>query len=159
MTMKSLNKLKNILSIDTYDLEFESQMVQSRIVSTLLEVIEEKKLKQKDLEELTGLSQPFISALFHNRKKLNVEHIALFQKALDIVLQPPTYLDVNDHKRNFYSDNSIYNKDLMKSFDDIHIISFTFNEISHNYKNQFLKDELIEMPIIRKNENKVLDYA
>lgn len=159
MTMKSLNKLKNILSIDTFDLEFESQMVQSRIVSTLLEVIDDKKLKQKDLEELTGLSQPFISALFHNRKKLNVEHIALFQKALDIVLQTPTYLDVNEHKRNFYSDSSFYNEDLIKSFDDIHIISFELNEISYNYRNQFLKDELIEMPITRKKENKVFDYA
>lgn len=163
MTMKSLNKLKEIFSIDTFDLEFESQMVQSRIISTLLEVIESKKLKQKDLVELTGLSQPFISALFHNRKKLNVEHIALFQKALDIVLQPPTYLDANEHKKYYYSDNScFYNEDLILFFGNIYEVPFSFNEIVKNYSHDFLKDELIEIPIIRKKENKenkVLDYA
>lgn len=159
MTMKSLNKLKDIFSVDSFDLEFEAQMVQSRIVSTLLEVIENKKFKQKELEELTGLSQPFISALFHNRKKLNVEHIALFQKALDIVLQPPTYLDANEHKRHYYSDNDFYKEDLMKSFDNIQVISFSFNDISNNYDHNFLKEDLIEMPTIRKKENKVFDYA
>jgi len=158
-TMKSLEKINKIFSIETFDLEFESQMVQSRIVSTLLEVIESKNLKQKDLEELTGLSQPFISALFHNRRKLNVEHIALFQNALDIVLLPPSYLEANEHKNKYYSDNEFCKKDLKKSFDNLHIIHYSFNTVLDNYTRDFLKDELMETPIIRNKENKVFDYA
>lgn len=157
--MKSLDKINKIFSEETFDLDFESQMVQSRIVSTLLEVIESKNLKQKDLEELTGLSQPFISALFHNRKKLNVEHIALFQNALDIVLLPPSYMEANDHKIKYYSENDFCENDIIKSFDNIKILHYSFNTVINHYTDDFLRDELREIPSIRNKENKVFDYA
>jgi len=100
--MKSLNKIKKQLNNIDFDLVFESQMVQSRIISSILEVIEEKKYTQQDLENLTGLSQPFLSGLFNNRKKLNVEHIAKFQNALQIVFQPPKCLSKTEHNHMYY---------------------------------------------------------
>ncbi len=105
MNMKLLDNIKSQLNNDNFDIVFESEMVQSRIVSTFLEVIESKKLTQNDLEELTGLSQPFLSALFNNRKKLNVEHIAKLQNALKIVLQPPKYLTIEEHYHTYYQED------------------------------------------------------
>lgn len=102
MNMKSLNNYKNAFEISSFDLEHEANMVQSRILSSLLEVIEKKGLTQLDLEVLTGLKQPFLSAVFNNRKKINMGHIALLQNALEIVLQPPTYLSKNEHLNKFY---------------------------------------------------------
>ena len=100
--MKSLAELKKIFTEKSFDLEFESQMVQSRIVSTFLEVIEDKNITQKELEEKTGLSQPFISALLNNRKKLNVEHIARLQNALDVKLKSPEYISNSDYEKEYF---------------------------------------------------------
>ena len=102
MNMKSLNTYRNAFDATSFDLEHEANMVQSRILSSLLEVIEKKGLTQLDLEVLTGLKQPFLSAVFNNRKKINMEHIALLQNALDIVLQPPAYLTKDQHLNKFY---------------------------------------------------------
>lgn len=49
-----------------------------------------------------GLPQPFLSVLLNSKKKLNVEHIAMFQQALGIVLQPPQYLPIEEHENKFY---------------------------------------------------------
>lgn len=105
MNMKSLNKYQGFFNNESFDLDHEAKMVQSRILSTLLGVIEDKGITQEELEELTGLKQPFISAIFNSRKRLNMEHIALFQRALDIVLQPPMYLTKGQHKSKFYHQN------------------------------------------------------
>lgn len=107
MDMKSLNKLTKHLNDNNFDILFESHMVQSRIISSILNAIEFKKLTQQDLEKLTGLSQPFLSALFNNRRKLNVEHIAKLQNALGIIFQPPTYL-LNEHHLNEYYNEEQY---------------------------------------------------
>lgn len=112
--MKSLNKLNKLdkfisqLDINNFDVAYETDMVQTRILSPILEVIERKNLTQSELEDLTGLKQPFISALFNNRRKLNMEHIALFQNALNIVLQPPSYLSMEDHITKFYTPVEYY---------------------------------------------------
>ncbi|MEK8179919.1 helix-turn-helix transcriptional regulator [Flavobacterium buctense] len=103
--MKLLDQIRNQLNENRVDIVFESQMVQSRIVSTFLEVIENNKVTQKELEERTGLSQPFLSAIFNNRKKLNVEHIAKLQNALNIILQPPKYLTTEEHYNTYYQDD------------------------------------------------------
>ena len=101
--MKYLNKFKDMFNSKSFDLEHETDMVQSRIVSTILEVKEKTGMTQKKLSELTGLKQPFISALFNNRKRLNMEHIALFQNAMEFKLQPPKYLSSKEHFNKFYS--------------------------------------------------------
>lgn len=105
INMKSLNKLKEMLSSTNFDLDYEAQMVQSRILSTILEIMEEKEVVQSDLEKLTGLSQPFLSSVLNNRKNLSMKHIALFQRALGIVLQPPEAISNVAHKAKFYNEN------------------------------------------------------
>jgi predicted XRE-type DNA-binding protein len=105
MNTKLSNNIKSLLKQSDFNLEHESKMVQARILSTILEIIDHKNLTQVELEELTGLKQPFLSGLFNQRKKLNMEHIALFQNALRIKLQPPTYLNEEEHNEKFYSDD------------------------------------------------------
>jgi predicted XRE-type DNA-binding protein len=102
--MKLSNSIKSLLLKNDFDLEYESNMVQSRFLSSIIEVVEDKNITQAELSEKTGLKQPFISALFNLHKNLNMNHIALFQKALDIKLQPPTYFSEDKHSEMFYSD-------------------------------------------------------
>ena len=102
MSTKLSNSIKSLLEKDDFNLEHESKMVQARFLSTFLNIIEDKKLTQLDLEKMTGLKQPFLSGLFNQRRKLNMEHIALFQNALKIKLQPPEYLNSQEHNEKFY---------------------------------------------------------
>lgn len=109
--MKLLNELRDQLQFQDFDLEHESNMVQSRLLSPILEVIEEKGLTQSQLAIKTGLKQPFISAIFNVRKKLSMEHIALLQNALGIVMQPPEYLSEHQHINKFYSKSDYQESD------------------------------------------------
>lgn len=101
--MKSLNKIRDELENKGFDLRHESDMVQSRILSPIIEAMEKEGLTQDELSKKTGLKQPFISAILNVRKKLNMEHIALFQEALGIVIQTPEALSINEHKYKFYN--------------------------------------------------------
>ena len=100
--MTLLNKIQSEFENNGFDLEHESNMVQSRILSPIIEAIDEQGITQEKLSEKTGLSQPFISAILNIRKKLNTEHIALFQKALGIIIQTPKALAISEHKSKFY---------------------------------------------------------
>lgn len=102
MKQDTLQEVLSTLETTSFDLTFEAAMVQNRILHTFLEVIEKKKITQAELSERMGLSQPFLSALLNSKKKLNVEHIAKFQHALGIVLQPPQYLSIEEHENKFY---------------------------------------------------------
>lgn len=104
MNTKLSNNIKSLLKNEEFNLDYESSMVQSRILSSILKVIEGKKMTQTELSEKTGLKQPFLSGLFNLHKKLNMNHIALLQKALDIKLQPPNYYSKEEHYKTFYSD-------------------------------------------------------
>jgi transcriptional regulator with XRE-family HTH domain len=144
MNTKSLNQTIDKLNSQDFDLKLESQMVQSRIVSTLLEVIQEKGLTQTDLERSTGLSQPFISSLLNINKKLSMEHIALFQKALGIVLQPPLPLSEDMHHRKFYESEDYSDLDIAR-FESLrsknleyHIKEYT--DFESRARNRFSKD-------------------
>ncbi|MFM7023237.1 MAG: XRE family transcriptional regulator [Flavobacteriales bacterium] len=101
--MTLLNKIQSEFDDNIFDIEHESNMVQSRLLSPIIETIESQGITQEELAEKTGLAQPFISAVLNIRKNLNMEHIALFQKALGIILQPPTTLTGKEHKSKFYS--------------------------------------------------------
>lgn len=105
MNTKLSNSIKSLLKRKGFDLEHESKMTQARILSPLLAIIEDRRITQLELEESTGLKQPFLSGLFNQRRKLNMEHIALLQEALNVKLQPPAYLDNEEHIEKFYSDN------------------------------------------------------
>jgi len=104
MNTKLSNKIKSILKLKEFNLEHESKMAQARILSSILEVVDNKKLTQVELEELTGLKQSFLSGLFNQNRNLSMKHIALLQNALGIVLQPPSYLTVDNHEEKFYSE-------------------------------------------------------
>lgn len=158
-TMKLLNKIKDELKLDTFNIEFESEMVQSRILSSFLEVIDEKGLTQTDLEKLTGLTQPFISALFNNRRKLNVEHIALFQEALKIVLQPPTYLSKEEHTNKFYTDTDYCFNENIFSVDNF--ISQMDLDFFPTDKNDFIEEQVVTTKKSNQinNQLNVLQYA
>lgn len=158
MNTKLLNKAKSLLNNKNFDIAFESQMVQSRIISTLLEVIENKNLTQKDLENLTGLKQPFLSALFNNRKKLNVEHIARFQNALKIVLQPPKYLTLEEHHNTYYQEDEYVglnkiNETLKKEIEFICYKNFLSNE-----RNSYSEDKNFHSPRTSK-KIELYDFA
>lgn len=139
MNTKLSNNIKSLLKQSDFNLEHESKMVQARILSTILEIIDDKNLTQLDLQELTGLKQPFLSGLFNQNKKLNMEHIALFQNALKIKLQPPTYLNEEEHNEKFYSDDG-------------------YEPARTYFPNSFsLKDERIISWINTKNYNYIID--
>ncbi|WP_034236098.1 transcriptional regulator [Arenibacter certesii] len=139
MNTKLSNNIKSLLKQSDFNLEHESKMVQARILSTILEIIDDKNLTQLDLEELTGLKQPFLSGLFNQHKKLNMEHIALFQNALRIKLQPPAYLNEEEHYEKYYSEDGY--EPVRTYFPD----SFT------------LKDERIISWINKKNNKYIID--
>ena len=105
MNLKLLNEIQKSLDDSDFDLAHESNMAQARILSPFIEIIESEGITQEDLESKTGLSQPFLSAILNIRKKLNMEHIALLQNALGVVLQPPTILSKSEHSKKFYSKN------------------------------------------------------
>ena len=149
-----LNQLRRTLNDDKFDLQFESEMVQSRIISTFLDIIDQKHYTQKELESLTGLKQPFISALFNNRKKLNVEHIALFQKALNIILQPPSYLSKDEHISKFYKDEDFEYDSLISTQDKV-IRLYNFDVLMKENKYKEDNSNAIEL----KGEIDLYQYA
>lgn len=107
MNTKSLEKIKAaISSVRKFDLDYESEMVQARILSPFYEIIEDNNISQVELEKLTGIKQSFLSGLFGGSRKLSMKHIALLQKGLGVVIQPPKYLGFIDHNTEHYTDSS-----------------------------------------------------
>jgi transcriptional regulator with XRE-family HTH domain len=159
--MKSLNKLKELFASKPFDLEFESQMVQSRIVSTFLEVIENLNITQKELEEKTGLSQPFISALLNNRKKLNVEHIAKLQNALGIKLKAPEYFSNYQYENEYFKEIEYTENRFIGDFNNIHNFKKTIKDkLISCYCDKFVKDtnETEDKVVIKPNKH-IFEYV
>jgi predicted XRE-type DNA-binding protein len=100
--MKLLNKIKEGFKDEGFDLDHESSMVQARILSPILEKIERDKISQINLAELTGFTQPLLSALFNNTKKLSMKHISLLQKGLGVVIQSSDILTLKEHEERFH---------------------------------------------------------
>ncbi|WP_329805210.1 helix-turn-helix domain-containing protein [Flavobacterium facile] len=159
MNTKLLNKIKSELNNNCFDIVFESQMVQSRIISSFLEVIESKNFTQKDLEDLTGLTQPFLSGLFNNRKKLNVEHIARLQNALNIVLQPPKYLSVEEHHNTYYQEDEYLGLSKMNEFFKKEIESICRNRHLINDNNSYSKEKIFQTKKTSVKKTEQYDYA
>lgn len=102
--MKSLNEIKSEFEHKSFDLAFETGMVQSRILGPIIQEMENQGITQGELAKRTGLSQPFISAVLNIRKRLSMEQIALFQNALGIVLQMPEIMSKEEHRNKYYSE-------------------------------------------------------
>jgi transcriptional regulator with XRE-family HTH domain len=159
MNTKLLNKIKSQLNNNNFDIVFESQMVQSRIISTFLEVIENKKLTQKDLEDLTGLTQPFLSGLFNNRKKLNVEHIAKFQNALKIVLQPPKYLTLEEHHNTYYQEDEYIGLNKMNELFKKEIELICLNRFLIDEKKSYTEEKFFQCTKSSTQKTEQYEYA
>lgn len=158
MNMKLFEQIRNQLNENKVDIVFESQMVQSRIVSTFLEVIENNKVTQKELEERTGLSQPFLSAIFNNRKKLNVEHIAKLQNALDIILQPPKYLTNEEHYNTYYQEDEylgLIERNIIMAKE---VCEFTFDKLIQDNK-RYPRENFLYTKSIRLIRKESYEYA
>ncbi len=109
MNTKSLEKIKAAISnvnVRKFNLDYEAEMVQARILSPFYEIIEDNNISQVELEKLTGIKQSFLSGLFGGSRKLSMKHIALLQKGLEIVMQPPKYLSLIDHNTEHYTDST-----------------------------------------------------
>ena len=159
--MKSLSKIQSEFDNTQFDLEHESDMVQSRLLSPIIEAIEKEGLTQAELAERTGLKQPFISAILNVRKKLNMEHIALFQKALGIVVQPPEVLSVKDHKSKYYSEEE-YEASTILIFEEISHLHYTksIETYSHGDKKiAYTNRKLGFGSIAIKTKENVSDYG
>lgn len=102
-------------------LEIEVKMVQSRLLSPIIAKMEEVGMTQKELAKRSGMTQPFVNSVLNIRKKISVEHIAKFQKALGIVLQPPIALTEEEHYRAFYDPD--YHAEYKKFKETIHLIA------------------------------------
>ena len=155
MNTKSLNKIKKALTVPDFDLEFEAQMVQSRLLSPLIEIMEEKRITQSELAKKTGLSQPFINGLLHLHKKLNMEHIALIQKALGVVLQPPEALTEEAHRKKFYEEYEPLPEKNLFTFDEENLRKIFEKNYSLDNENYTIISE--RQPVYdfsRKTENK-----
>ena len=144
----SMNEFKYILDkFDTseFDIEHETKMVQSRILSPILETIDNKKINQLELEKLTGISQSFISSLFNLKKGLNMEHIAKLQNALGIVLQTPEILDKNEHANKYYNKENFLSEDKQET-KLLESISSGLRMYNSNLKSAFIN---MDLPVLK----------
>jgi hypothetical protein len=104
--MSQYGEVVKSLNNKEYDVEHETKMVQSRILAPLIEVIEQKGYTVQKLSELTGLNSIKITALLNIENLITMEQIALFQKALGIVIQPPEAITTEEHNKKFYVDDT-----------------------------------------------------
>lgn len=108
--MLSKNKINNYIEklndiSDTFNLEFETEMIQIRFMSEVERLMEENEITKTKLAKKIGTSPSFITQLFQGNKKLNLETIAKLQHALNYkfrvdavkdVTRPLSYLGYGD---------------------------------------------------------------
>jgi transcriptional regulator with XRE-family HTH domain len=78
-------EFENLLSFKTEEekLEHDAQMISYRILSAVEKLCDEKKIKKKDLAELTGTSKSYITQLFNGSKSVNTYIMAKFENIFD----------------------------------------------------------------------------
>lgn len=159
--MTSLNKIQIEFENNSFDLEHESKMVQSRILSPIIEAIEEQGLTQEELAERTGLKQPFISAILNVRRKLNMEHIALFQRALGIIIQTPEVLSLNEHRNRFYNkeEYDVPPNDLFEEIYHIHPINSLQQYSKSRKKVAYSSRKISSVSFSKRNKKSTSDYS
>jgi transcriptional regulator with XRE-family HTH domain len=83
-------------------LEHNAQMISFRILSEVEKVCDEKKIKKKDLAELTGTSKSYITQLFRGTKSVNTGIMAKFEEVLDFSFNIGIKLDAESYV-DYYS--------------------------------------------------------
>ena len=99
---KEFSEIGKTYNLDYYDLKHETKMVQARIVSPLIKIIEVKGYTVNKLSELTNLTETKIDRLLNGAESITMEELALFQKALDVVIEPPFVLTKEEHNNKYY---------------------------------------------------------
>lgn len=85
----SLNKnISNLIDLEGFDIEHETMMVQSRLLSPILQFKEDNNLSQNELAEMSGIKQPLLNSIINLKKNLSMKHIAQLQNAIDSVIAP-----------------------------------------------------------------------
>lgn len=88
MNSNNIQKLySEKFSNESYDNKHETQMVSYRFLSEIERISDEKNLNRKELAKAIGTSASFITQLFRGVKIINIETIAKFQKALDVIFE------------------------------------------------------------------------
>ncbi|MBX9782777.1 MAG: helix-turn-helix transcriptional regulator [Chitinophagaceae bacterium] len=64
-------------------LEHDAQMISYRVLSAVEKLCDEKKIKKKDLAQLTGTSKSYITQLFNGSKSVNTYIMAKFENIFD----------------------------------------------------------------------------
>jgi transcriptional regulator with XRE-family HTH domain len=91
-------KLNNIVTNPEFDelfqfkneeekLEHDAQMISYRILSEIEKMCDEKKIKKKDLAQMTGTSKSYITQLFNGTKSINTNILAKFEHALEVTIE------------------------------------------------------------------------
>lgn len=91
-------KLNNIVTNPAFDelfrfkdqdekLEHDAQMISYRILSEIEKMCDEKKIRKKDLAQMTGTSKSYITQLFNGTKAINTSILAKFENALNVTLE------------------------------------------------------------------------
>lgn len=68
-------------------LEHDAQMISYRILSEIEKMCDEKKIRKKDLAQMTGTSKSYITQLFNGTKAINASILAKFENALNVTLE------------------------------------------------------------------------
>lgn len=87
-----LNEKKQIVdayskafSESKYDVKSETRLIMYRFLSEVERICEEENINRKQLAQKIGTSASYITQLFQGSKTINLETIAKFQKALNVV--------------------------------------------------------------------------
>lgn len=98
LDIKSIQSaFKEILrsSSDADKLEMEQDMLQLDILEYISSELKKKGIKRSELPSMLNVTKSFISQLFSADKRLNLEHLAKFQRILDEKFMVTMKNDIN----------------------------------------------------------------
>lgn len=84
------------------DLDYEALMIQARLLSPYLTVMEDKGFDNTELSKRSGIEEYRIKLIFSGNAFITMEEIAMIQEALDVIAQPPFLLTKEAHKKQHY---------------------------------------------------------
>lgn len=94
MSMKSNNIITNPVFDELFQfkdeeekLEHDAQMISYRILSEIEKICDERKIRKKDLAQMTGTSKSYITQLFNGTKSINTNILAKFEHVLEVTLE------------------------------------------------------------------------
>ncbi|WP_173003185.1 helix-turn-helix transcriptional regulator [Chitinophaga sp. SYP-B3965] len=68
-------------------IEHEAAMISFRILSEVEKLCDDRKIKRKDLAEMTGTSKSYITQLFNGKKSINTYFMAKLENVLNVTFE------------------------------------------------------------------------